>query len=408
MPGEFRDVDVPGGAIRDNITFLPYKEPSNVLYQLLGDIVQEGRRFASAADVKASDINGEAPVGTTLAVLEREMKVMSAVQARVHAAVSKELKILAELVRDYGPEVYPYEEDDGQALPMDFNDRIDIIPVSDPNAGTMAQRIMQYQAALQLAAQAPQMYDMPLLHRQMLDVLGIQDADKIVPTEDDLKPTDPVTENMNILTGDPVKAFIYQDHEAHIQVHMSAMQNPQIAEMVGKAPNKQALEAAMSAHIAEHVAFAYRDKIERELGVELPGPDEKLPEDIELRISRLAAPAAQQVTGKAQMMAQAEQNAQQQQDPIVQMQQRELALKEQQAMAKAQTDMAKVQVDAQKAEAKTMLDLEKLDQQERLESAKIAAKVAMQESKDESQQEIEGFKAGFNLIKDTIENEKGR
>ena len=252
------------------------------------------------------------------------------------------------------------------------------------------------------------MYDMPLLHRQMLDVLGIQDADKIVPTEDDLKPTDPVTENMNILTGDPVKAFIYQDHEAHIQVHMSAMQNPQIVEMVGKSPNKQALEAAMSAHIAEHVAFAYRDKIERELGVELPGPDEKLPEDIELRISRLAAPAAQQVTGKAQMMAQAEQNAQQQQDPIVQMQQRELALKEQQAMAKAQTDMAKVQVDAQKAEAKTMLDLEKLDQQERLESAKIAAKVAMQESKDESQQEIEGFKAGFNLIKDTIENEKGR
>jgi hypothetical protein len=242
----------------------------------------------------------------------------------------------------------------------------------------------------------------------MLDVLGIQDADKIVPTEDDIKPTDPVTENMNILTGDPVKAFIYQDHEAHIQVHMSAMQNPQIVEMVGKSPNKQALEAAMSAHIAEHVAFAYRDKIERELGVELPGPDEKLPEDIELRISRLAAPAAQQVTGKAQMMAQAEQNAQQQQDPIVQMQQRELALKEQQAMAKAQTDMAKVQVDAQKAEAKTMLDLEKLDQQERLESAKIAAKVAMQESKDESQQEIEGFKAGFNLIKDTIENEKGR
>jgi hypothetical protein len=408
MPGEFRDVDVPGGAIRDNITFLPYKEPSNVLYQLLGDIVQEGRRFASAADVKASDINGEAPVGTTLAVLEREMKVMSAVQARVHAAVSKELKILSELVRDYGPEVYPYEDDDGQALPMDFDNRIDIIPVSDPNAGTMAQRIMQYQAALQLAAQAPQMYDMPLLHRQMLDVLGIQDADKIVPTENDLKPTDPVTENMNIITGEPVKAFIYQDHEAHIQVHMAAMKDPQIIQMVGRAPNKQAIESAMAAHVAEHVAFAYRAKIEKELGVELPGPDEKLPEDIELRISRLAAPAAEQVTGKAQMMAQAEQNAKQSQDPIVQMQQRELALKEQQAMAKAQTDMAKVQVDAQKAEAKTMLDLEKLDQQERLESAKIAAKVAMQESKDESQQEIEGFRAGFNLIKDVINDDETR
>ena len=407
MPGEFRDVDVPGGAIRDNITFLPYKEPSNVLYQLLGDIVNEGRRFASAADVKASDINGEAPVGTTLAVLEREMKVMSAVQARVHAAVSKELKILSELVRDYGPEVYPYEEENGQTVPTDFDDKVDIIPVSDPNAGTMAQRIMQYQAALQLAAQAPQMYDMPLLHRQMLDVLGIQDADKIVPTEDDIKPTDPVTENMNILTGDPVKAFRYQDHEAHIQVHMAALQNPEIQKMVARAPNKKAIEAAMSAHVAEHVAFAYRAKIEKELGVELPGPDEKLPEDIELRISRLAAPAAEQVTGKAQMMAQAEQNAQQSQDPIVQMQQRELALKEQQAAAKAQTDMAKVQVDAQKAQAKTMLDLEKMDQEERLESARIAAKVAMQDSKEETQQEIEGFKAGFNLIRDPLDDEKG-
>ena len=408
MPGEFRDVDVPGGAIRDNITFLPYKEPSNVLYQLLGDIVQEGRRFASAADVKASDINGEAPVGTTLAVLEREMKVMSAVQARVHAAVSKELKILSELVRDYGPEVYPYEEESGQTVPTDFDDRIDIIPVSDPNAGTMAQRIMQYQAALQLAAQAPQMYDMPLLHRQMLDVLGIQDADKIVPTENDLKPTDPVTENMNILNGDPVKAFIYQDHEAHIQVHMSAMENPEIQKLVAKAPNRKAMEAAMAAHVAEHVAFAYRAKIEKELGVELPGPDEKLPEDIELRISRLAAPAAEQVTGKAKMMAQAEQNAKQQQDPIVQMQQRELALKEQQAAAKAQTDMAKVQVDAQKAQAKTMLDLEKMDQEERLESAKIAAKVAIQDSKEESDQEIEGFKAGFNMVKEMIDDEESK
>jgi hypothetical protein len=407
MPGEFRDVDVPGGAIRDNITFLPYKEPSNVLYQLLGDIVNEGRRFASAADVKASDINGEAPVGTTLAVLEREMKVMSAVQARVHAAVSKELKILSELVRDYGPEVYPYEEDDGQIVPTDFDDRVDIIPVSDPNAGTMAQRIMQYQAALQLAAQAPQMYDMPLLHRQMLDVLGIQDADKIVPTEDDIKPTDPVTENMNIITGDPVKAFIYQDHEAHIQVHMAAMQNPDIMKMVARAPNKKAIEAAFAAHIAEHVAFLYRSKIEKELGVELPGPEEKLPEDIELRISRLAVPAAEQLTGKAQMMAQAEQNAKQSQDPVIQMQQRELAIKEQQAAAKAQTDMAKVQVDAQKAEAKTMLDLEKMDQEERLESAKLAAKVAMQDSKEETQQEIEGFKAGFSLIRDTLDDEKG-
>jgi hypothetical protein len=404
MPGEFRDVDVPGGAIRDNISFLPYKEPSNVLYQLLGDIVQEGRRFASAADVKASDINGEAPVGTTLAVLEREMKVMSAVQARVHAAVSRELKILSEIVKDYGPEEYPYDTDNGQVVIQDFDDRVDIIPVSDPNAGTMAQRIMQYQAALQLAAQAPQMYDMPLLHRQMLDVLGIQDADKIVPTENDIKPTDPVTENMDIITGEPVKAFIYQDHEAHIQVHMAFMQNPEILEMASKAPNAKAVNAAMSAHIAEHVAFAYRAKIEQQLGVELPGPDEKLPEDIELRISRLVAPAADQVTGKAKMMAQAEQNAKQQQDPIVQMQQKELAIKEQQAMAKAQTEMAKIQVDLEKSRNKSMVDLQKMEQQERIESARLASKMATQKEKDESQKEIEGFKAGFNLVRDLIDD----
>ncbi len=403
MPGEFRDVDVPGGAIRDNITFLPYKEPSNVLYQLLGDIVQEGRRFASAADVKASDINGEAPVGTTLAILEREMKVMSAVQSRVHASVSKELKILSELVKDYGPDVYPYDKDSDPVVKEDFDDRVDIIPVSDPNAGTMAQRIMQYQAALQLAAQAPQMYDMPLLHRQMLDVLGIQDADKIVPTENDIKPTDPVTENMNIINGEPVKAFIYQDHEAHIKVHMSAMQNPELMSLVEQAPNAQAMQAAMSAHIAEHVAFEYRAKIERELGIELPPPSEPLPEDIELRISRLVAPAAAQLTGKAQQMAQAEKNAEQQQDPVVQMQQRELAIKEQAAMAKAQTEMAKIQADLEKTRGKTMVDLQRMEQQERIESARLASKMQLQDKKDESQQEIEGFKAGFNLVRDLID-----
>jgi len=248
------------------------------------------------------------------------------------------------------------------------------------------------------------MYDMPLLHRQMLDVLGIQDADKIVPTENDIKPTDPVTENMDIITGEPVKAIIYQDHEAHIQVQMAFMQNPQIAEMAAKAPNAKAMEAAMSAHIAEHVAFAYRAKIEQQLGVELPGPDEKLPEDIELRISRLVAPAADQVTGKAKMMAQAEQNAKQQQDPIVQMQQKELAIKEQQAMAKAQTEMAKIQVDLEKSRNKSMVDLQKMEQQERIESARLASKMATQKEKDESQKEIEGFKAGFNLVRDLIDD----
>ena len=403
MPGEFRDVDVPGGAIRDNITFLPYKEPSNVLYQLLGDIVQEGRRFASAADVKASDINGEAPVGTTLAVLEREMKVLSAVQSRVHASVSKELKILSELVRDYGPEVYPYDPDEDPVVKADFDDRVDIIPVSDPNAGTMAQRIMQYQAALQLAAQAPQMYDMPLLHRQMLDVLGIQDADKIVPTDNDMKPTDPVSENMNLINGEPVKAFIYQDHEAHIQVHMAAIENPQMQELLSQAPNAGAMQAAMAAHIAEHVAFAYRDKVEKELGVELPPPNEPMPEDIELRLSRLTAPAAAQVTGRAQQEAQAQEQAEMQEDPIVQMQQRELALKEQATMAKAQADMAKIQADLEKSRGKTMVDLQKMEQQERIESAKIAAKMQSQESDEQNKKEIEGFKAGFDLVRDLLD-----
>tara|TARA_R100001129_G_C5323547_1_gene248166 strand:+ start:919 stop:3381 length:2463 start_codon:yes stop_codon:yes gene_type:complete len=408
MPGEFRDVDVPGGTIRDNITFLPYKEPSNVLYSLLADIVTEGRRFASAADVKASDINGEAPVGTTLAILEREMKVMSAVQARVHASVGKELKILSNIVRDNGPESYPYEISDDPLVSEDFDDRVDIIPVSDPNAGTMAQRIMQYQAALQLATTAPQMYDMPLLHRQMLEVLGIQDADKIVPLEDDMKPVDPISENMNIIMGEPVKAFIYQDHEAHIQIHMSATENPQILELMQKAPNAKAVEAELSAHIQEHLAFAYRQKIEEELGVALPPPNEALPEDIELRISRLVAPAAAQVTGKAQQMVQAEENAKRMQDPVVQMQQRELAIEEGKAMAKAQADMARIQLDLQKAQEKATLDREKIDSQERIESAKIGARVAsdaIRQEEIDSREAIEGAKMGMDLVKDLIEDE---
>jgi hypothetical protein len=406
MPGEFRDVDVPGGAIRDNIAFLPYKEPSGVLYQLLGDIVQEGRRFASAADVKASDINGEAPVGTTLAVLEREMKVLSAVQSRVHASVSRELKILAELVRDYGPEVYPYEPDEDPVVRADFDNRVDIIPVSDPNAGTMAQRIMQYQAALQLASQAPQMYDLPLLHRQMLEVLGIQDADKVIPLEDDIKPTDPVSENMNILNGEPVKAFIYQDHEAHIQVHMALTENPEVMQLMSKSPTAQAAQAAMAAHIAEHVAFAYRQRIEKELGVELPAPGEPLPEDIEYRLSRLVAPAAAQVTGKAQQQAQAEKNAQQQQDPVIQMQQKELQIKEGEAMAKVQTEMAKIQADLQKAQGKAALDMERLQTQERIEAAKIAAKMDSVKEGNRSKEEIAGFQAGFDIVRDLLDDDK--
>jgi hypothetical protein len=409
MPGEFRDVDVPGGAIRDNIAFLPYKEPSNVLYSLMGDIVEEGRRFASAADVKASDMNGEAPVGTTLAILERSMKVMSAVQARLHASMRVELRLLTGIVRDHGPEAYPYEEDGEPIVVEDFDNRIDIIPVSDPNAGTMAQRIMQYQAALQLAAQAPEMYDLPLLHRQMLEVLGIRDADEIVPTDKDMRPTDPVSENMNIINGKPVKAFIYQDHEAHIQTHMAMIQDPSIMEVMGKSPNAKKAAAELSAHVQEHLAFKYRQEIERQLGVELPPPDEPMPEDIEYRISRLVAPAAAQLSGKAAKEKQMEENQKQMQDPLVQIQMQELQIKQQQVQQRAQAEMAKLQLEAQKAMAKAQLDQQKLDQQSQIEQARLGVKISETNSKDEleskriaSQEQIAGAKLGVDIAKDLM------
>ena len=409
MPGEFRDVDVPGGAIRDNIAFLPYKEPSNVLYQLMGDIVEEGRRFASAADVKASDMNGEAPVGTTLAILERSMKVMSAVQARLHASMRVELRLLTGIVRDHGPEAYPYEEDGDPIVVEDFDNRIDIIPVSDPNAGTMAQRIMQYQAALQLAAQAPEMYDLPLLHRQMLEVLGIRDADEIVPTDKDMRPTDPVSENMNIINGKPVKAFIYQDHEAHIQTHMAMIQDPTIMEVMGKSPNAQKAQAALSAHVQEHLAFKYRQDIEKQLGVELPAPDQPMPEDIEYRISRLVAPAAAQLSGKAAKEQQMQQNEKQMQDPLIQIQMQELQIKQQQVQQRAEAEMAKLQLEAQKAMAKAQLDQQKLDQQSQIEQARLGVKISETNTKDEleskriaSQEQIAGAKLGVDIAKDLM------
>ena len=409
MPGEFRDVDVPGGTIRDNITFLPYKEPSNVLYQLLADIVEEGRRFASAGDVKAADMNAEAPVGTTLAILERSMKVLSAVQARLHASMRKELRILSAIVRDFGPSEYPYEVPGKELKSEDFDDRVDIIPVSDPNAGTMAQRIMQYQAALQLAAQSPQMYDLPLLHRQMLDVLGIRDADKIVPLDDEVPIADPVSENMKIINGEPVKAFIYQDHEAHIQTHISILQDPKVMEIMSQSPTAQASQAAMAAHISEHVAFAYRAGIEKELGTSLPGPEEKLPEDIELRLSRLVAPAAAQLTGKGQREAEMQKRMEEEEDPVLQMQRQELQIKQQEAMAKAQSDMARIQADLQKAEGKSALEREKMKQRERMEGAKLGVKIASDNSREQleskriaSKEQVEGAKLGVEIAKDLL------
>ena len=411
MPGEFRDVDVPGGTIRDNISFLPYKEPSNVLYQLMGDIVEEGRRFASAGDVKAADMNAEAPVGTTLALLERAMKVMSAVQARLHASMRVELRILTHVVRDFGPDQYPYATKGDPIVPEDFDDRVDIIPVSDPNAGTMAQRIMQYQAALQLAAQAPEMYDMPLLHRQMLEVLGIRDADKIVPTDADMKPTDPVSENMNLLNGKPIKAFIYQDHEAHIQTHMSLLQDPQVMEVMAKSPNAKKAQAELAAHVQEHLAFQYRQGVEKELGVPLPPPDEPLPEDIEYRISQLVAPAAAQLSGKAQREQQMEQAQKQMQDPLIQIQMQELQIKQADVQRKAQAEMARIQLDMQKAMAKSQLDQAKLEQEKDIQTAKIGAQIArdnaqeqLEEDRIASQEQIAGAKLGVDIAKDLMGN----
>ena len=376
MPGEFRDVDVPGGAIRDSIAFLPYKEPSSVLYQLLGNIVEEGRRIGSVADVQVGNLNPQAPVGTTLALMERSMKVMSGVQARLHAALKNELRILAKIVKDYMPAEYIYDMEGDFSRQSDFDGRVDVIPVSDPNASTMAQRVVQYQAAMQLAQQAPNLYNMGMLHRQMLEVLGIKDADEIIKLPDDIKAADPVTENMAILKQEPVKAFKYQDHEAHIQVHMAAMQDPKLQEIVGQSPFAAAIQAAMAAHITEHVAFQYRKEIEKNLGVAMPDEEKPLPEDIELEISRLASEAAQKLLRKDQAEVAQKQAMQQQQDPLTQIQQRELALKEAEFEHKKQLDVAKLQADVQAKEANMDLQEDRLKSEERREGARLGVKVA--------------------------------
>mgnify|MGYP000704688640 CR=1 FL=1 len=389
MPGEFRDVDVPGGAIRDSITFIPYKEPSGVLYSLLGNIVEEGRRIGSVADIQVGDMNSQAPVGTTLALMERSMKVMSGVQSRLHAAMKNELRLLARIIRDYMPAEYAYEMDGDFNRQQDFDARVDVIPVSDPNAATMSQRIMQYQAALQLSQQAPQLYDMGKLHRQMLEVLGIQDANDIIKLPDDIKPADPVTENMMLLKQEPVKAFKYQDHEAHIAVHMAAMQDPKMREMVGQSPFAQAIGQAMAAHVTEHVAFQYRREIEKMLGVEMPNEDQPLPEDVEVEISRLAKDAAEKLLQKDQAEAQQQQIQQQQQDPVVQMQQMELQMKQQELQHKIQMDTAKLQLDA-----------ERISAENQREGARLGVKLATDLDKSQREDQKEGAKLGIEIAKE--------
>ncbi len=398
-PGEFRDVDVPSGAIKDNLMTLPYKEPSQVLYSLLGTIVEEGRRFASAGDMKIADMSANAPVGTTLAILERTLKVMSAVQSRIHYSMKQELKLLKEIIRDYTPPDYNYEPEEGspRAKQSDY-DLVTVIPVSDPNAATMAQKIVQYQAVLQLAQGAPQIYNLPQLHRQMLDVLGIRNAQKLIPLQDDQKPKDPITENMDVLKNKPLKAFIYQDHEAHLTAHMNFMSDPLTMKTIGQNPQAQMMAAALQAHMAEHFGFKYRQLIEQQLGAPLPylkEDDDTIPEDYEVQISRLVAQASSQLLQQNQAQAAQQQAQQQAQDPIIQMQQQELQIKAQDVQRKAQKDQADVQLKQEQIN----VERERISAQLELESTKAGIKMSSEKDKLSSQNQLEGMKIGVDIAK---------
>lgn len=402
MPGEFRDVDVPSGAIKDSITFLPYKEPSQVLAGLLGTLVEEGRRFASIADLQIGDGNQNAPVGTTLALMERAMKVMSAVQARLHASMKQELDLLVDIIHEQMPSEYEYDTDIDATRTADYDGRIDVIPVTDPNAASLSQRVVQYQAALQLAQQAPQLYDLPELHRQMLTVLGVQDPGKIIPSDNDKKPMDPVSENMAILSGKPVKAFLYQDHEAHIQVHMTAMQDPKILQLVGQSPQASAIQAAAMAHISEHIGFQYRREIEKQLGVELPPPDEHLPEDVEVQLSKLVADAAQRLLQKDQAQVQQQEMQQKMQDPVVQAQMQDMQNKQAEIQRKAAKDQADIQLRQQQQQ----IEIERIASQERIAGVNAGIKAASQKQSndqkgdfDAAKIKLDAFKAGVDAMR---------
>ncbi len=394
-PAEFRDVDVPSGTIRDNILPLPFKEPSQVLNQLMNQIVDEGRRFASAADLKVSDMSANAPVGTTLAILERTLKVMSAVQSRIHYAMKQEFKLLKGIIRDFTDDEYSYEPDkaERQVKKSDY-DTVEVIPVSDPNAATMSQKVVQYQAVMQLAQANPDIYDMVELNRQMLDILGVKNADKLIPGKDNIKPADPISENMNVINLKPVKAFIYQDHQAHIDAHLAFADDPKIKQLVGQSPKAGEVQAALDAHVAEHLAFLYRQQIEEQLGVPLPKPNEVLPEDAELEVSRLVSRAAKQLLGKNQQEVAQQQAAEVAQDPLTQIQQRELAIKEQEAQAKAQKMMADAQLEKEKLELERL----KIDSQERIAGAKLGAEAVMEEKQIQSKELMEGAKIGVDVI----------
>ena len=410
MPGEFRDVDVPGGAIRDNITFLPYKEPSGTLYQLLQNIVEEGRRFASMNDMKVSDMNNQAPVGTTLALLERNMKVMSAVQARLHASMRKEFEILVGIVRDFTQPAYPYEMDEEEFIKVeDFDNRVDVLPVSDPNASTMAQRIMQYQAAMQLATSAPQIYNMPELHRQMLETLGIRNVEDIIPDTDDVKPVDPVTAVQNLINGKPVKAFSFQDHEAHIETVVAAQQNADILKQLEQSPNQAAILANASAYVNEHLTMMFRKQVEEEMGIPLPPEGEPLPPEVEKRISDLVAEAAQRVAITSQAKQQQARIQEQQQDPLLQMKDREIAVKEADVQRKIAVDTAKIQLDAEKAENRDEIERERIASQEQIAGVKIGQDIArdlLEIEEREDSKKREDYKLGLDIAKDLVQSAK--
>jgi hypothetical protein len=419
-PGEWRDVDIPSGAVRDNILPLPYKEPSQVLSLMLDKIVEEGRRFAAVSDLKISDMSNQAPVGTTLAILERVLKVMSAVQARVYYAMKQEFKLLAAIIRDNTPEEYSYEPEVGnrKAKKADYDD-VDVIPVSDPNAATMSQKVVQYQAVMQLAQQSPQLYDLPYLHRQMIEVLGIRNADKIVPLPDDQKPRDPVTENMDAIMGKPLKAFMYQDHEAHIRVHMSLGQDPKIAAMIGQNPQAQQITSSLQAHIMEHVGFQYRRDIEKQLGVALPplpqddNEEYDLSPEMEVQVAQVSAIAAERLLQKDVAEMQAQQNAQQAQDPLVQMQMMDLQIKQ----MEAQTKQMKAQMEAQaKAEELRLKEQQniitasakedelrlreaEISGRQQLEAARLGADIEKHKAQETNRQQLEGTKLGVEIAK---------
>jgi hypothetical protein len=420
-PGEWRDVDVPSGAVRDNILPLPYKEPSQTLSLLLDKIIEEGRRFAAVSDLKISDMSNQAPVGTTLAILERVLKVMSAVQARIYYAMKQEFKLLAGIIRDNTPDEYSYEPEVGKASAKKSDyDNVDVIPVSDPNAATMSQKVVQYQAVMQLAQQAPQLYNLPLLHRQMIEVLGVKNAEKLVPMPDDQKPRDPVTENMDAITGKPLKAFMYQDHEAHIKVHMTFGQDPKMAQMIGQNPMAQQITASLQAHILEHLAFQYRREIEKQLGVALPPLPQNddneydLPPDIEVKLSQVSALAAERLLQKDQAEAQAQQAQQQMQDPLIQMQQMDLQIKQMEAETKrlkaqmeaqAKTEEIRLKeqknlIDAAAKEDELRLREAEISGRQQLDAARLGAEIQKHKAQEENKQQLEGTKLGVEIARD--------